>query len=203
MVRPLESLDDNRDLTDAADASTRSGMKTIDISDDIYEHLLKNVKTLGEDASSILRRLLNVPLATPQTPQTRPTLVQSAAPEVVRQVPEGASGAVAECLNHPRFHVERDAVGRFLFVLGWLQKKHPDRFPRVLGLRGRKRTYFARTADELEASGESVNAQRVPDSEYWVITNNDTPKKRRIIADVMRLMGYGPGDGNQVARALE
>lgn len=172
-------------------------MKTIDIADDIYEHLLRNVRTLGEDASSILRRLLNMPAASTAMPSAH---VQSPQPKFA---PAAASGVVAECIDHPRFHVERDAVGRFLFVLGWLNKKHPEKFSRVLGLSGRKRTYFARTADELEASGESVNAQRVPDSDYWVVTNNDTPKKKRILADVLQLLGYGPGDTNQFTKALE
>jgi negative modulator of initiation of replication len=175
-------------------------MKTITVGDDIYDHLLKNVSTIGEDASSILRRLLHVPQ---NHPVTAPHTTRSGQPEIVKQGTQAATTGVAECLTHSRFHVEREAVGRFLFVLGWLHQRHPDKFHCVLDLCGRKRKYFAHSADELEASGESVNAQRVPDSKYWVITNNDTPKKKRILADVMRLLGYAAGDIDQMAPALD
>ena len=170
------------------------------IDDDIYDHLVKNVKTLGEDASSILRRLLDLPHSSVAATDRS---VQSLQSEASKQNVQPGNGAVTECLNHSRFNVERNAVGRFLFALGWLQKRNPDKFQCVLDLSGRTRKYFARSANELEASGESVNAQRVPDSQYWVITNNDTPKKKRVLADVMGLLGYRTGDINQLTAALD
>ena len=165
-------------------------MKTINIADDIYDHLVKNTREIAEDASSILRRLLRLP-----TPA-------SAFTPLAGRSEQSPNGAVAECLNHPRFHVERDAVGRFLFLLGWLHQKHSDKFARVLEITGRRRKYFARSADELEESGTSVNPQKIPNSNIWVITNNDTPKKRRMLSDVMRLLGYGPGDINIATSAV-
>ena len=36
-------------------------MKTIEIEDDVYAHLLQNAEKIGESASEILRRLLEIP----------------------------------------------------------------------------------------------------------------------------------------------
>ncbi|CAN5737822.1 replication initiation negative regulator SeqA [soil metagenome] len=165
-------------------------MQTIEVEDDVYFYLVKNISRIGEDASSILRRLLKIPVNAPVAPRV---VSNPESNTETRSVP-APSGGIGDCLNHPHFRVERDAVGQFLFILAWLQKKHPDTFSRVLGLRGRVRTYFARSARDLEATGESVNPQRIPSTDYWVVTNNDTPKKKRILADVLKLLGYSPMD---------
>lgn len=169
-------------------------MQLVPIEDDVYDYLRRNVKVLGEDASSILRRLLNLPVhAKPNVSETKPTTGATRAP---------LGGALGECLNNPRFAVERDTVGRFLFILGWLANKHPDTFPQVLQLRGRKRSYFGKSASELNETGESMYPQNIPGSKFWVVTNNDTPKKQRVLADVMRLLGYGAGDINVGCNAI-
>jgi len=49
------------DLTNASNAFDVSAMKTILIDDDLHSFLLRNTKEIGEDASSIIRRLLNLP----------------------------------------------------------------------------------------------------------------------------------------------
>jgi negative modulator of initiation of replication len=165
-------------------------MKTIQIDNDIYEHLLRNVRTLGEDASSILRRLLGIKIQTHSVVPNAPTTIQS-------------PSSVDDCIQNPRFQMEREAVGKFLFALSWLNKKHEEQFKGVLQLRGRSRQYFAQSADALEQTGNSVNPQRIPDSHYWVITNNDTPKKQRMLLDVMRLLGYPMSDAVRLADALE
>ena len=166
-------------------------MKTIQIDDDIYQHL-KTAGELGENASSILRRLLNLP-------HQRGVVRASEGP---RNGQSQRQNAIDECLNDHRFRVERDAVGKFLYLLGWLRQRHPAEFSRVLEIRGRSRKYFGRSENELVESGESVNPQKIPNSDFWVVTNNDTPKKGRILSDVMRLFGYGAGEINLARGAL-
>ena len=104
------------------------------------------------------------------------------------------SSKLDSCLNNPRFQTERDAVGKFLFMLSWLYKHHGHEFKKVLQIRGKRRHYFAQSADDLEESGRSVNPQQIPDSPYWVVTNNDTPKKKRMLQDVMHILGYSPSE---------
>lgn len=159
-------------------------MKTIEIDEDIYEHLLKNTQTLGEDASAILRRLLGLD-----------------------ESQSGAQGAkpdspIDACLNAPEFRSSRKAIDRFLFALSWLHRKHSEKFHMVFAVRGRGRIYFARTKADIDKSGESAFPRQIPDSPYWVITNNDTPKKQRMLHDVTRLLGYSKGEAERLSKAL-
>lgn len=80
---------------------------------------------------------------------------------------------------------------RLLSLLSWLHGADPEGFEKVLELSGHKRRYFARTAAELRASGNSVNPKRIPGADFWVVTNNDTASKKRLIAQVLAVMGYG------------
>jgi negative modulator of initiation of replication len=167
-------------------------MRTIEISDDIYDHLLRNSCSIGESASSILNRLLNI----------KPDSALEASKG--KQPPHDAHNQeLTGCLRNPRFLAERDSVNRFLFLLSWLHKRHTTDFKNVLRIRGRVRLYFSESAKALEEHGNSTFPQRIPDSPYWVVTNNDTPKKGRMLSDVMRILGYSRYDQTLATNSLE
>jgi negative modulator of initiation of replication len=170
-------------------------MKTLQIEDDIYNHLLQNVSFIGEDASSILRRLLRIE-ADRHTGRGNRSKHQG--PIVNGDGPS----SVDDCIQHHRFQTEREAVGKFLFALSWLAQKHGDDFRKVLDIQGRKRRYFADSCEAIEESGSSVMPQEIPNTGYWVATNNDTPKKKRMLRDVLQVLGYSPGDCNRLTDAL-
>jgi negative modulator of initiation of replication len=169
-------------------------MKTIQIDDDIYHHLLQNVQFIGEDASSILRRMLGIGSA--RSGRGRKSTHQG------RIYNGNGPSSVDECVQHHLFQKEREAVGKFLFALSWLAQKHKDEFNKVLDIQGRKRRYFAESCDAIEASGTKVMPQQIPNTSLWVATNNDTPKKQRMLADAMRVLGYSDGDCNRLTSAL-
>jgi negative modulator of initiation of replication len=81
------------------------------------------------------------------------------------------------------------AVERFLVLLGWLEKEHRENFHKVLSIGGRQRRYFATSARELNETGTSVHPAQIPGCGYWVVTNNDTPKKARIVKEVLEVLG--------------
>lgn len=87
-------------------------------------------------------------------------------------------------------------------LLGWTHRQHPQEFKTVLGIRGRQRKYFGKSAQELEESGKSVKPQQIPDSSYWVVSNNDTPKKRQILGDVLGVLGYSSSAAAEAVRSL-
>ncbi len=176
-------------------------MHTIEIDDDVYSHLLRNTVKIGESASDILRRLLNVPVAgagangsTASSSRGR-SIRASDSPEPPNEF--------ADCLSDPLFHAERDVVGKFLFALSYIHRRDPKGFEKVLNLSGRRRKYFGRSSDELKKYGSSVFPKRIPDSPYYVVTNNDTTKKRTILGDVMRLLGYSADAIDSACGALK
>ncbi|MGJ8649487.1 MAG: replication initiation regulator SeqA [Opitutaceae bacterium] len=161
-------------------------MKTIEIDDDIYDHLLNNVQSIGEDASSILRRLLGLSEGNSQAT----TATVEASP-------------IDKCLNDPSFRSSRKAIDRFMFTLTWLYRQQPEDFERVLRIRGRQRVYFSKTEREINASGDSAFPKQIPETPYWVVTNNDTPKKQRMLFDVMITLSYSKTDASRLCRALK
>ena len=169
-------------------------MKTIEIQDNVYDHVLRNTSYIGEDASSILCRLLGL---------TNSSRGGSALTKNPMSMAIGAASRIDECLSSPRVLAERDAIGRFLAILSWLYQKHLKDFEKILMIEGRKRKYFGRSETELDESGNSVMPQKIPDSPYWVTTNNDTPKKARMLGDVLQVLGYGQDDVGKVERALD
>ncbi len=177
-------------------------MKTIQIDDDLYQFIAANTQQIGESASDILRRLLwesdsansvSVTLKeTGQIKQTEAATTASVAPVAKPALTKTSSqeGSVFDLLNKEEVATQKGAVGRFLFILSKLHRVHQDRFEEVLEVRGRERHYFGRSAAELEASGSSIKPKQIPSSEYWVTTNNNTPRKKLIIFEVAKHLGY-------------
>lgn len=174
-------------------------MHTIEIDDVVYEYLLRKTVRIGESASEILSRLLKVP-----GPGTNGRGSGESPPPPMRPSGEllGPPAEVSDLLSDPRFQAERDAVGKFLVILSYLYGRDSKGFERVLNLSGRRRKYFGRSSEDLAKYGRSVFPKRIPDSPYWVVTNNDTAKKRQILADAMRLLAYKEAAINAVINAL-
>ena len=167
-------------------------MPKIEIDQDLYDHLLKNIQEIGESASSILRRLLKLnagmdpskPRPVIPMPAPAPGIPDRAQPQpVVPPISLGADRTPERLARHQK------AVDRFLILLGWLQDEHRENFSRVLKMGGTQRRYFAKSARELNEAGNSVQPAQIPGSGYWVITNNDTPKKARMIDNVLQAFG--------------
>jgi negative modulator of initiation of replication len=159
-------------------------MRTIAVEDDVYNLLAENTLRTGETTSSILRVLLapaNVSVSRP-----RPLNLQSN--------PLQTSSPLSEFIARPEFLVHPDVVSRYLGLLSWLHGRDPNGFKRIAAIGGRKRKYFATTADELEATGRMVMPKRIPNTPFWAVTNNATALKRKILEQVMRVLGYSTSD---------
>ncbi|MDC2887886.1 replication initiation regulator SeqA [Psychrosphaera sp. 1_MG-2023] len=100
------------------------------------------------------------------------------------------NGNVFDVLNKEEVMTQKGAVGRFLFILAAFYRCHNKSFKKVLDIKGRERHYFGETAKELEASGSSIKPKQIPESHYWVVTNNNTPRKKLIITEVASALNY-------------
>jgi negative modulator of initiation of replication len=151
-------------------------MKTILVEDDLYSYLVSHTQEIGESATSILRRLLGLQ-STAAASKTRGDLVK-----------------VFDFLDRWDQFRHVNKARKFLQILSWAYQKHPNDFDRVLAIEGNRRKYFARDQRTLLESGSSTNPRPIPNSPFWVITNNSTAKKAEILSEVMRLLGYAPDD---------
>src|SRR5690348_6713911 len=112
-------------------------MHTIQIDDEVYGYLVRNIVAFRETESDVLKRLLGLAArggVTSTIGKTAPaptTTANGAFPDP----------AIADFLNTPAYLVHGNAVERFLAILSWLYKKKPQDFDKVLLLSGRKRRY--------------------------------------------------------------
>ena|SRR5438132_739298 len=156
-------------------------MRTIEIDEDIYSYLLRNTTVFGERESSVLRRLLGLaPTAAPR----------SDAASTPGSGVDDPARRLLEFVESPAFGAHRDATNQFLEVLGFLSELHGATFDKVLEVRGRSRSYFGRSRDDVAHSGTHTYPQRIPKSDYWVMTNAATYQKRTIIQRALVSLGY-------------
>lgn len=83
-------------------------------------------------------------------------------------------------------------VDQFLFVLSAAHKLNEEAFSAVETIKGKNRTYFATRKEALLENGSSTNPKAIPDSPYWVVSNNNTAKKVSMLEQVLRVLGYKP-----------
>lgn len=203
-------------------------MKNIEIDEELYQYIVGNTQYIGESASSILRRLLTL---AENEPSTRPTLKEitteepntvseplahdhvepaasaiessPASPEIepaVSQADDGAS--VFDYINKEEMALQRGAVGRFLLILAALYRVHGDKFSVVYDIRGRDRLYFSDNEAALEQSGSSTKPRQIPESPFWVITNSNTTRKKMMLTEASKALGYSEADVEKIRDLL-
>ena len=175
-----------------------NSMKTIQVDDDLYKYIASQTQNIGEGASEILRRLLLgdanavVPAVENSAEQEQEveTPVVSEVKEKKTATKVKGNASVFDLINKEEVMTQKGAVGRFLFILAALHRAHPKEFKKILQVKGKGRVYFATSAEELEAHGSSIKPKQIPDSLYWVVTNNNTPRKKLITNEAALILGY-------------
>ncbi|GEB70133.1 replication initiation negative regulator SeqA [Pseudoalteromonas carrageenovora] len=196
-------------------------MKQIDIDDELYQYIASNTQSIGESASTILRRLLNlsgekIQTANVELNQNNQTAITTntlpSAEQVAEQVAEPTkvkapdavtpvkqkSANVFNILNKEELAMQKGVVGRFLFILSAFYRTHKTDFSAVLEIKGRDRVYFATSKEDLVNSGSSMNPKNITDSEYWVMTNSNTTRKKMMLHEVALCLGYSAEQAEKI-----
>ncbi|ANS86136.1 replication initiation negative regulator SeqA [Vibrio scophthalmi] len=170
-------------------------MKTIEVDEDLYRYIAGQTQHIGESASDILRRLLNVDgqvQAAQQQPIIEPIgLVVSK--DAVKEVQLDGVKEMRSLLISDEFAGLKKAIDRFMLVLSTLHRIDPESFSEATQVKGRKRVYFADNEQTLLANGNTTKPKAIPASPFWVITNNNTSRKRQMVDQLMSRMSF-PAD---------
>ena len=183
-------------------------MKNIEIDEELYHHIASNTQYIGESASSILRRLMKLPTQDNAgiVVATKAEIVEEVVEKVVEKpaktTPTDVNGTVFNYINKEELAMQRGAVGRFLLILAALYRVHNQQSSTVCNIRGRDRLYFAASETELTASGSSTKPRQIPDSPFWVITNSNTTRKKMMLTEVGRALGYNEQDVENIRDLL-
>ena len=162
-------------------------MKNIEIEDDLYAFIASQTQHIGETASDILRRIVM-----PQNGHP-PHLSGAAA------MGSSPKGDIFTEISEEQLHEYPKMVERFLLILSKLHQIHGQIFERVLQISGRNRVYFAKDKDQLLQASSVTNPKPIQDSEYWVMTNNNTAKKASLLREVAEILGYSPEQAKRLA----
>ncbi|MEF1184462.1 replication initiation negative regulator SeqA [Vibrio sinaloensis] len=171
-------------------------MKTIEVDEDLYRYIASQTQHIGESASDILRRLLNVdgqnaqptPVANPVEPKGIVVSRDAGMEETVDTVKEMRSLLISD-----EFAGLKKAIDRFMLVLSTLHRIDPNGFSEATQVKGRKRVYFANDEQTLLASGNTTKPKAIPHSPFWVITNTNTRRKRQMVDQLMGRINF-PSD---------
>ncbi len=161
-------------------------MKNIEIDDELYHYIASQTQRIGESASDILRRLLLNTASSTVATVSSPTATQN--DEVIETSSNGQK--VFDILSKQDLQAELSVVGRFLVILSALARTHKATFASVLEIKGRNRVYFGRNEADLLEAGSSTNPKQIPNSEFWVITNSNTTRKKMMLTEAALKLGY-------------
>lgn len=163
-------------------------MNTIEIDDELYHFIAGQTQRIGESANDILRRILlnKQPVAQPATAQA-----------VVAENSKNGQ-KVFDILSKQDLQAELSVVGRFLIILSALARAHKHDFAQVLEIKGRNRVYFGRSDTDLLEAGSSTNPKQIPNSEFWVITNSNTTRKKMMLTEAALKLGYSAEEAETI-----
>ncbi len=170
-------------------------MKTIEVDEDLYRYIAGQTERIGESASDILRRLLQVDnqgLAPAEEIVEPKGIVVSKEVGFTPVTPEKLDGVkeMRSLLISDEFASLKKAIDRFMLVLSTLHKIDPASFSEATQVKGRKRVYFADNEATLLANGNTTKPKAIPQSPFWVITNNNTSRKRQMVEQLMSRMNF-------------
>nr|WP_281172022.1 hypothetical protein [Aliagarivorans marinus] len=83
----------------------------------------------------------------------------------------------------------RSSTKRFLALMSRLYAYDADKFGAATEIKGSKRIYFATSKETLLETGKTTKPQAIPETPYFVITNTNTDRKRKILSQVAEQMG--------------
>ena len=178
-------------------------MKTIEIDEELYHYIASQTQQIGESASEILRRLLLPDAEAAGTEAivsqvSTPVQSKAAAESKVSAEPAANHQKVFDILSKQDLQAEQSVVGRFLIILSALARAHKGKFALVAEIKGRNRLYFARKQADLLEAGSSTNPKPIPNSDFWVITNSNTTRKKMMLTEAALKLGYSQTEAEQI-----
>ena len=181
-------------------------MKTIEVDEELYRYIAGQTRHIGESASDILRRLLNVDgqvdaSVTAQQVSVKTSQLESSHPltgsnglvvskDAAKAHMVDSVKAMRELLISDEFADQKKVIDRFMLVLSNLYGIDSVGFSEAIQVKGRKRVYFADNEQTLLDGGTTTKPRAIPRTPFWVITNTNTSRKQQMVEQVMTRMNF-------------
>jgi len=170
-------------------------MKTIQIEDEVFAALESRGRGFNDSPNEVIKRLL-----------TELGAMRNQVPEKLKadKVPPNnppKSRALVQLVQSPEY-LMADGKRRYFTVLEFLYHEDKDTFS-VLEQYGRgKRVNFARDPKLIRESGNSTYPQKIRNTPYYALTNLPNLRKRKILADALKIFKYPSDEIELVLRSL-
>jgi negative regulator of replication initiation len=165
---------------------------TISIDDDLFIEIEKRT-TPDFDHGDVVVKLLRRAL-TSSTPASQPRPNPATIPVL--------KNSIVSFVQTPEYRV-LSGIDKYLAVLGWVNKNRPNGFvERIENYRRGNRIYFGKTQRQVVDSGEGIDAKQIPGSSVWALATLDNRAKRTLLADVLHLFNFQPGEINVVVDSI-
>ncbi|MCF3650906.1 hypothetical protein [Synoicihabitans lomoniglobus] len=142
-------------------------MKHIEVSDDVYSALKRLTTDFNQTPNDVLAGMLHLPVSHASQDDPLTTYLLSAS-----------------------FRSKFTDADKYLAILGWVAKEHPEEFEEYIESLNRGRRYLSLTREDIVAQCRHNQARQIPGTHFWAIMNIDTPTKRRFLSRVLEFCGY-------------
>ncbi len=142
-------------------------MKSIDVSDDVYEALKKMTTDFHQSPDDVLAALLNLRLS-----------------------PSMADEPLVAYMLDSEFRAKFTDADKYLAILAWVAGRHAADFNEFIASLASGRRYLGWSREEIIEQCRHNQARQIPGTHYWAIMNIDTATKRRFLARVLEFVGY-------------
>jgi negative regulator of replication initiation len=134
---------------------------------------------------------------------THPNKVADPPPNLVMGNIHEKRDTEVDFLDSPQFRAVRSVKEGFLLILAHACTRDAKGFESVPDIDfGGTRKCISKDENSLKSSGRSVRTQRIPGTDYWADTNNDTERKIDIQSKILRHIGYGSDAVRAASAAL-
>lgn len=171
-------------------------MKTIEVDDDLYRYIASHTHHIGESASDILRRMLNISVQNAESNEpavylSLPVSMVAKAENTTETEVEARNRSIRALLISDGYAQQKKAVQRFIMILAQLYQIAPLAFARAAeSLQGRTRLYFSSDKQSLLQHGVHTKPRQITNTPYWVITNTNNARKCSMIEHIMLSMNF-------------
>ena len=171
-------------------------MKTIEVDDDLYRYIASHTHHIGESASDILRRMLNISVKNAESNGheaylSLPVSMAGKAENITESQAEARNRSIRALLISDDYAQQKKAVQRFIMILAQLYQIDPPAFARTAeSLQGRTRLYFSSDKQSLLQHGVHTKPKQITNTPYWVITNTNSARKCSMIEHIMLSMNF-------------
>jgi negative regulator of replication initiation len=141
-------------------------MKTIDVSDEVYEALQRLAAELQQSPADVLASLLRPPTGAPAT-----------------------ESIVAFVLG-PSLRAKANHADQYLALLGWIAAQHSPEFTEFIRSEIGSSRFLNLGRDEVVETCRRNFSCQIEGTQYWAVMNIDDAMKRRFIARVLEFIGY-------------